>query len=511
MFVNVLKLFHRVINVRYIVLNSKGEDSATFEEGSLRINGLGSCYTMTSGNATLQVAQCSTRVLKVDASKIGRFIFDDPQQSFLGDWKIQLSGDSPDAANVLEAVSQLRDGDLPVAFPTETVYGLGADATRSSAVRGIYDAKQRPSDNPLIVHVSSLSQLRKLLISRDPTASSPHPSRDPLPEIYHSLISRFWPGPLTLLLPLPKPSPFAPEVTTSLPTFAVRMPSSPLALALIQLADVPLAAPSANASSKPSPTTAAHVLHDLSGRINLVLDGGSCTVGVESTVVDGLTVPPVVLRPGGVSIDMLRGCPGWAEVRVAYTDNAENGVPRAPGMKYKHYSPNAKVFLFYGQLDAMLATKYLLKRKKIGILSTKLWKAGLSRMKLQPSKDIETVETHTHTRFSNGESDQAGERSEAGTDVEDIRQQDTPTPVPSVQRFQMHLGDESEQILTDIWTIGLGPSTVDIARDLFSALRGLDQKGVDIICVEGIDDTDGDAAAAVMNRLRKAAASEIIL
>ena len=510
MFVSVLKSFHRTTNVKYKLLSSQNEHSATCVEGCLRINGFASCCTMASGNATFQVTQCSTRILKVDASKIGRFIFDDPQQSFLGDWKFQLSGDSPDAANMLEVVSQLRDGDIPVAFPTETVYGLGADATRSSAVRGIYNAKQRPSDNPLIVHVSSLSQLRKLLISRDPTVSSPHLPRDPLPEIYHSLIDRFWPGPLTILLPLPKPSPLAPEVTTSLPTFAVRMPSSPLALALIQLADVPLAAPSANASSKPSPTTAAHVLHDLSGRIDLILDGGPCAVGVESTVVDGLTIPPVVLRPGGVSIDMLRGCPGWEEVRVAYTDSAEDGVPRAPGMKYKHYSPNAKVLLFYGQLDAMLAMKYL-RRKRIGILRTKLWKAGFSRMKLQPSKDIETVETHTHKRFPNRETDHASERPDAKMDVEDIRQQNTPTTVASAQHFQMHLGDESEQILTDIWTIGLGPSTADIARDLFSALRELDQKGVDIICVEGIDDTDGDAAAAVMNRLRKAAASEIVL
>ena len=459
---------------------------------------------------SLQVNQCSTRILAVDASKIGRFIFDDPQQSFHGDWNIQLSGDSPDAANMLEAVSQLRRGDIPVAFPTETVYGLGADATSSSAVRGIYNAKQRPSDNPLIVHISSLSQLRKLLISCDPTASSSNPPRDPLPEIYHSLVARFWPGPLTILLPLPTQSPFASEVTASLPTVAVRMPSSPLALALIQLAGVPLAAPSANASSKPSPTTAAHVLHDLSGRINLILDGGPCAIGVESTVVDGLTVPPVVLRPGGVSIDMLRGCPGWGEVRVAYTDSAENGVPRAPGMKYKHYSPNAEVFLFHGQLDAMLGTKYL-RNRKIGILRTKSWKAGFSRTKLQSSKDVETVETHTHTCFPAGEKDQISERREAGADVEDIRQQNTPTAVPSVENFQIHLGDQSEQILTDIWTIGLGPSTADIARDLFSALRELDQKGVDIICVEGIDDTSGDAAAAVMNRLRKAAASEVFL
>ena len=465
---------------------------------------------MASGNgAAAQVKQCSTRVLKVDASKIGRFVFDNPQHSFLGDWKIQLSDDNPNAVNMLEAASQLRDSDIPVAFPTETVYGLGADATRSSAVLGIYSAKQRPSDNPLIVHVSSLPQLRNLLISRDPTASSSNPPQDPLPEIYHSLISRFWPGPLTILLPLPTPSPLASEVTTSLTTVAVRMPSSPIALALIQLADVPLAAPSANASSKPSPTTAAHVLHDLSGRINLILDGGPCTVGVESTVVDGLKVPPVILRPGGVSIDMLRGCPGWEEVRVAYTDGADSGVPRAPGMKYKHYSPNAKVLLFHGQLDIMLAKKYL-ERRRIGILRTKMWQAGFLRTNLQSSRDIGIVEAHALPHLSNKDNDQICERPETSSEAEDVRQQNTPPSVPPAQHFQAHLGDESEQILTDIWTIGVGPSTADIARDLFSALRGLDQKGVDIICVEGINDTDGDAAAAVMNRLRKAAASEII-
>lgn len=465
---------------------------------------------MNNKNSQIMTCQKSTRVLKVDASKIGRFVFDDPQQSFLGDWKIQLSEDSPDAANMLEAALQLRDSDIPVAFPTETVYGLGADATRSSAVCGIYNAKQRPSDNPLIIHISSLSQLRNLLMSGGPTASPPKPPSDPLPQIYHSLIARFWPGPLTILLPLPTPSPLASEVTTSLRTVAVRMPSSPLALALIQLADVPLAAPSANASSKPSPTTAAHVLHDLSGRINLILDGGPCTIGVESTVVDGLIVPPVILRPGGVSIDMLRDCPGWEEVRVAYNDGAESGVPRAPGMKYKHYSPNAKVLLFHGQLDTTLTKEYL-RGRTIGVLRTKTWKTGHLGTDLQSSKPIGIIETHDHPRSCNEDTHQTRESRESRTAIEDIRQQDTLSSIHSVQHFQIHLGDQSEQILTDIWTIGLGPSTADIARDLFSALRELDEKGVDIICVEGINDTDGDAAAAVMNRLRKAAESEIVL
>ena len=439
-----------------------------------------------------QMKQCSTRVLKVNAAKIGHFVFDDPQQSFLGNWRLQLSDRSADATNLLEAVSQLRDSDMPVAFPTETVYGLGADATRSAAVRGIYHAKQRPSDNPLIVHISSLSQLRSLLISTDPSAPHSNPPQDPLPEIYRPLISRFWPGPLTILLPLPTPSPLAPEVTTSLPTVAVRMPSSPLALALIQLANVPLAAPSANASSRPSPTTAAHVLDDLCGRIDLILDGGPCTVGVESTVVDGLTHPPVILRPGGVSIEMLRGCPGWEAVQVAYKDGAEAGVPRAPGMKYKHYSPNAKVLLFYGQMDTALAKKYL-NGGSVGVLRTKTWKMGIPRPNLQSSTDLGR---------------QHGNSPDVDLEIEHIKQQNTFFTDSSAQHFQVHLGDASKQDLTDIWTVSLGPDTADIARYLFSALRELDQKGVDVICVEAISDDDGDAAAAVMNRLRKAAESE---
>lgn len=465
---------------------------------------------MSSGNgAAAQTKQRSTRVLKVDASKIGRFVFDDIQRSFLGNWKIQLSDDTLDAANMLEAASQLRDSDLPVAFPTETVYGLGADATRSSAVRGIYNAKQRPSDNPLIIHVSSLPQLRNLLNPSSPTASSLDSPQDPVPQIYHSLISRFWPGPLTILLPLPTPSPLASEVTTSLSTVAVRMPSSPLALALIQLAGVPLAAPSANASSKPSPTTAAHVLHDLSGRIDLVLDGGPCAIGVESTVVDGLAIPPVILRPGGVSIDMLRDCPGWEDVRVAYKDGAETGVPRAPGMKYKHYSPNAKVLLFHGQLGAAFAKEYL-NGRSIGVLRTKTWKADRLRTNLS-SKDTVVSEIYGPPQFCKADRYQTTQSLDARMDNEHVRQKSTLSSIPSAQHFQVHLGDEPEQILTDLWTIGLGPDTADVARGLFSALRELDQKGVDIICVEGIKDNEGAAAAAVMNRLRKAAEAEIMI
>lgn len=316
-----------------------------------------------------------TQILSVDVNNIGDFIFKEPNRKFLGDWEIRLLQDSGDVVNLLQAVEQLQTSNVPVAFPTETVYGLGADATRDNAVVGIFEAKRRPSDNPLIIHISSLTQLRQLLASPPGlgTAPSLEAGQDPIPAIYYPLISRFWPGPLSILLPLPEPSPLAAAVTGSLPTFAVRMPSSRLALALIHLAGVPIAAPSANASTRPSTTTAAHVLHDLAGRIKFIVDGGPCCVGVESTVVDGLVNPPVILRPGGLSIEMLRQCSGWEKVELGYKDGVETSAPRAPGMKYKHYSPTARVILVHGQLSFELLMKYQGGDGKVGIATTVTW------------------------------------------------------------------------------------------------------------------------------------------
>ncbi|KAL1998791.1 hypothetical protein VTN02DRAFT_5558 [Thermoascus thermophilus] len=252
-----------------------------------------------------------TRILTVQRLSKGP----EAGQSLSEWWAAERSRGTPEAAAIAEAADALRTSDVPVAFPTETVYGLGADATRSTAVRGIYRAKQRPSDNPLIVHVDSLSMLRRLLHPATTPAGPVEP--DGIPPIYTPLIERFWPGPLTIILPNPPGSLLAREVTSNLPTFGVRMPSSPLARLLIHVADRPLAAPSANASTKPSPTTAQHVYHDLHGRIDLILDGGPCGVGVESTVVDGLTDPPVILRPGGIGIEELRSCPGRCPARPA--------------------------------------------------------------------------------------------------------------------------------------------------------------------------------------------------
>ncbi|MCJ1369581.1 hypothetical protein MMC20_000793 [Loxospora ochrophaea] len=456
-----------------------------------------------------------TRILPVNISDIGSFSFSSPNainplSSFLSDWTLALSPDTPSATHMRFAAESLRRKSVPVAFPTETVYGLAADATRSSAVRSIYAAKNRPPDNPLIVHFCSLSQLKQVL---QPRFSS---SSDPIPEIYYPLIRRFWPGPLTILLPNPTESPLAPEVTANLATFGARIPSSLLALALIQQAGVPLAAPSANASTRPSPTTAQHVLNDLDGRIEIILDGGPCEVGVESTVVDGLVEPPVVLRPGGVGIEQIRECEGWKTCEVGYKDRRNGGKeekgqgPKAPGMKYRHYSPKAKVLLIETGLDTgdevpWLDTveKHLEEgMKAIGVLRTKRWKRG----ELRGSQ---------HINGGNGDDDDIIKSKPAADidgmnstiDVARLAQLLPSVTTLSPQQCQVPIHHGRQTI--NIWDIGVGPSTADVARGLFSALRGLDERGVEVIFVEGIDDSEGEAAAAVMNRLRKAAEIEI--
>ena len=448
-----------------------------------------------------------TRILPVTSTDLGHF--DDPET--LEKWCLPTSG----LESLQEAAGHLKKSSIPVGFPTETVYGLGADATRSDAVKGIYKAKGRPSDNPLIIHICDLTMLRSLLGRPEQMNGL---ATDPIPEIYRPLTKKFWPGPLTILLPNPSPSKLAREVTAGLPSFGARMPESPLALSLIRLAGVPLAAPSANASTKPSPTTAQHVLDDLGGRIEIILDGGSCQVGVESTVVDGLCDPPVVLRPGGVSIDRIRECNGWEKVMKGYKDVSEIGsqAPRAPGMKYKHYSPKAKVVLYEAPSKNMVITgiplevgriiaaidkkiehlgyEALNREPLIGIVSTRHWSgwAGFSWAKwsYEGGEDFtkvihtQAIETSNSFKIKQGELWQGHH----------FLDKDGIVGRPS----------DSEKLMGNIIEISLGKKTKDIAHGLFSALRDLDQRGVDVIYVEGIED-EGDIAAAVMNRLRKAA------
>ena len=235
-----------------------------------------------------------------------------------------------------QAVEKLKNGEV-VAFPTETVYGLGAIATNEQAVAKIFEAKGRPSDNPLIVHVGESQQILKYV--NEVTIKA------------QKCIDAFWPGPLTLILHA-KPNVFAPNVTAGLSTVGLRMPDHPVALELLKMLGEPVAAPSANRSGKPSPTTALHVEKDLQGRIPLILDGGATGIGLESTVVDFTVNPPVILRPGGVTAQMLSAVIGEViEPDTTTVDDAT--VPRAPGMKYAHYAPDAPVYLIEADIHAV--------------------------------------------------------------------------------------------------------------------------------------------------------------
>lgn len=247
---------------------------------------------------------------------------------------LQVDREQPDPRLIEVAANIIREGGL-VAFPTETVYGLGANGLDEAAVRKIFQAKGRPADNPLILHIADREQLVSLVRE--------------VPDWLEPLLDRFWPGPLTVVLPRATQVPDL--VTAGLDSVAVRLPSLEAARELIRAAGVPIAAPSANLSGRPSPTTAAAVMADMDGRIELVLDGGPCDVGLESTVLDCTAAVPTILRPGGVTLEMLSEC--LAEVRVSGHDEQDDeSVPRAPGMKYRHYAPAAPLLLFaYDQVD----------------------------------------------------------------------------------------------------------------------------------------------------------------
>lgn len=336
----------------------------------------------------------------------------------------------PDEYAINEAGLILRGGGL-VAFPTETVYGLGADATNGVAVARIFKAKGRPPDNPIIVHIASRSQLRSLAAS--------------IPSEAEILMDAFWPGPLTLILPAGKGVPDV--VTAGLPTIAVRMPDHPVALALINAAGVPVAAPSANLSGRPSPTLAEHVLKDLDGRIEAILDGGPAGIGVESTVLDLTSRVPVILRPGGITPEELRVCLKEVEVDPAVMSGLYDGdSPRSPGMKYIHYAPRAPLLLVTGSPAAVarkireLACEEKNCGRRVGILT------------YSDSGDFSAV----------GEVVTAGRRDRPGT----------------------------------------------VAAELYSALRRFNEMGVDIIIAEGLEEKG--VGLAVMNRLKKAAGGRIV-
>lgn len=344
---------------------------------------------------------------------------------------LRVDSRRPGLGAIRLAADTIRRGGL-VAFPTETVYGLGADALNVSAVERLFVAKQRPLDNPPIVHVSGRKDVSKLVKS--------------VPKSAERLMSQFWPGPLTLIF---ERSEIVPDVTVaSLNTVALRMPRNNVALALIKESSCPLAAPSANLAGRPSPTMAEHVLADLDGRIDVILDGGSTMVGVESTVLDLTVNPPQVLRPGGVSFEVL--VRAIRDVKLGEFAGGEkvlrDGATRSPGMKYRHYSPNARVIVVEGDIESIkrrvvdLAEAERSIGKRVGILASDETAACYRRFLVKS----------------------AGSRSELE----------------------------------------------EVARNLFRLLREFDAERVDVIVAEGFP-TNG-LGLAVMNRLRKAAGDGVV-
>ena len=276
---------------------------------------------------------------------------------------LDVSSEPMNMEHIKQASEILRKGGL-VAFPTETVYGLGGDATDKEASRKIYAAKGRPSDNPLIVHISQFSQLESISAG--------------LPETAKKLADAFWPGPLTMVVNKNEVIPY--ETTGGLDTVAVRMPNNPVALALIEESGCMIAAPSANTSGRPSPTKAEHVYEDLSGKIEAILDGGPVDIGLESTIVDLTEDIVTILRPGYINMDMLKEVVG--EVRmdpgIVYNDKGTTAGarPKAPGMRYKHYAPKGDLTIVAGSEAAVIATinkmteEAMAKGSKVGIIST---------------------------------------------------------------------------------------------------------------------------------------------
>ncbi len=345
-----------------------------------------------------------------------------------------------------QAANLIGQGEI-IAFPTETVYGLGASVYSASGIKKIFQAKGRPMDNPLIVHISSMEMLNNIVDEISPNVKQ--------------LCEAFWPGPLTILFP--KSEKILPEVTAHLPTMAVRMPNNPIALKLIDLAGVPIAAPSANISGRPSPTTAEHVFHDFNGKIPLILDGGPCFVGVESTVIDVQRVPPLILRPGGLNFENLRKYLPNIQIYDKIIPNEElEARPSTPGLKYRHYSPTASLILIEYRLLGI--EQPILKR--------------LDELIAQKSR---FGYIHTQANFTIPQQ----YRDQLGDFFIDLTYPDSEMEVFQ-DKVQLHS---------------------HIAQHLFSTLRKLDDQKVEYILIGGIsEDFEG---LAVMNRLRKAA-SEIL-
>ncbi|HZJ77002.1 MAG TPA: L-threonylcarbamoyladenylate synthase [Oscillospiraceae bacterium] len=346
---------------------------------------------------------------------------------------IKVDAENLDDELIEKCAKILREGGM-VAFPTETVYGLGADALNPKAVKKIFMAKNRPFDNPLIIHISKAEDLL--------------PLTEEIPEEAYKVMKKFWPGPLTLVF---KKSNIVPcETTGGCSTVAIRMPNNPIAIRLIEKSGVPVAAPSANISGKSSPTGAKHVIEDLTGKVDAIIVGGGCNIGIESTVLDMTGEVPTILRPGGITKEMLEKVLGEVIMDSSVGNlNGNGGKPKFPSVKYTHYSPDAEMIVIQGDLDKTAAKINELKQdyggsKKIGIICT----------------------DETENKY----------------------------------------GKNTEK--TIIKSLGSRKYPEIIAANLFKTLREFDKMDIEIILCESID--PAEIGQAVMDRLKKAAGGYVI-
>jgi len=383
-------------------------------------------------------------------------------------------GSKEDLLFALYPFGQMIEKSGVVAFPTETVYGLGASALDPAGIEKIFAAKGRPSDNPLIVHITRMEEVFELVQS--------------VPEKAIKLMEAFWPGPLTMIF---KKRDIIPHIVTAGgDTVALRMPDHPVAKALIEISGVPLVAPSANASGKPSPTRAEHVWEDLEGKIHGIIDGGSCAVGIESTVIDMTVEPPMLLRPGGITQKMIREVIGpiRRDQHLDVIDRGQSskasgdfpGKVRSPGMKYTHYAPKAKVLILRGKRKNVLnrvkelEKSYRESGEKVGIITVdenlEYYEGVYGKSSAAKTKPVDTEKN-----------------SESGTTVS--REKGFPEG-PCIR------------------TLGSEKRVEKMAANLFAILRDFDQTDVGIILAEALEDRE--MGYAIMNRLSKAAGQNIL-
>ncbi|KAF6242129.1 threonylcarbamoyl-AMP synthase [Nitrosopumilus sp. b1] len=301
---------------------------------------------------------------------------------------IKINPKNPQINKIRQAALIIKNGGT-VAFPTETVYGLGANALNAKAVKKIFKAKKRPADNPLIVHINKYDDLRILT--------------DKIPPLTKKITRKYWPGPLTILV---KKSKNVPDPTTGgQKTVAVRMPSNKIARLLIKESGVPVAAPSANLFGKPSPTSAKHVIDDLYGRVDAIVDGGTTDIGLESTVLDITKKVPILLRPGKITKENLRGIIKIKLDQSLTGKRTKISKPRSPGMKYKHYTPNARVILLKNSIKNVdqriseLVQIYQNKKKRVGIVTTQKNKKYKSNLTLFLGKDPKKIAKNLFSVF----------------------------------------------------------------------------------------------------------------